>query len=71
MMPRFPRIAIAAMLALPLCGCITVKPPDKPIDINLNVDIKQQVLVSLQPAVQQMIQTNPQAFPPPPATPGK
>jgi len=58
---------IAAML--PLAGCITVKAPDKPIEVNLNVDIKQEVLVRLQQDVQQMIQKNPQAFPAPPTRP--
>jgi hypothetical protein len=56
-------------LAVPLTGCITVKAPDKPIDVNLNVDIKQEVLVRLQQDVQQMIQKNPQAFPPAPTKP--
>jgi hypothetical protein len=59
------RIAAAAF-ALPLASCVTVKAPDKPIEINLNVDIKQEVLVRLQPEVQQMIDKNPQAFPPAP-----
>ncbi|MEO6224320.1 MAG: YnbE family lipoprotein [Sphingomicrobium sp.] len=51
-----------------LAGCVTVKAPDKPIEINLNVDIKQEVLVRLQQDVQQIIKQNPQAFPPAPAT---
>ena len=55
---------IAAMMSL--TGCITVRPPDKPIEVNLNVDIKQEVSVRLQQDVQQMIQKNPQAFPPAP-----
>jgi hypothetical protein len=54
---------------MPLTGCITVKAPDKPIDVNLNVAIKQEVLVRLQPDVQQMIQTNAVAFPPAPTHP--
>jgi hypothetical protein len=62
------RIAAAALVAAPLASCVTVKAPDKPIDINLNVDIKQQVVVQLQQDVQRMIQQNPQAFPPTPAT---
>jgi hypothetical protein len=65
----FARIASAAAVAMPLTGCITVKPPDKPIEVNLNVDIKQEVLVRLQQDVQQMIQKNPQAFPPAPTKP--
>ena len=55
--------------AMPLASCVTVKPPDKPIEINLNVAIKQEVLVRLQQDVQQMIQKNPQAFPPAPTKP--
>ena len=55
--------------ALALNGCVTVKPPDKPIEINLNVAIRQEVLVRLQQDVQQMIQKNPQAFPPAPTRP--
>ena len=60
------KVAAAALLALPLASCITVKAPDKPIEINLNVDIKQEVLVRLQQDVQQIINQNPQAFPPAP-----
>ena len=71
MRPSIPKIGAAAVLALPLCSCITVKAPDKPIDINLNVDIKQEVLVRLQQDVQQMINQNPNAFPPAPTTPGR
>ena len=63
---RTTKIASAAVLALPLAGCITVKAPDKPIEINLTVDIKQEVLVRLQQDVQRAIDQNPQAFPPAP-----
>ena len=66
---RTARLAAGIALAVPLTGCITVKAPDKPIDVNLNVDIKQEVLVRLQQDVQQMIQKNPQAFPPAPTRP--
>ena len=53
----------AALVALPLSSCISVKTPDKPIEINLNVTIKQEVLVRLQRDVEQLIQQNPEAFP--------
>ena len=62
------RLAAGIAIAVPLAGCITVKAPDKPIDVNLNVNISQQVTVRLQQDVQQLIQKNPQAFPPPPTT---
>ena len=60
------KVAATALLAMPLASCITVKAPDKPIEINLNVDIKQEVLVRLQQDVQKIINENPQAFPPAP-----
>ena len=64
--PTAKRIALLAGLAAAcsaLTGCITVSPPDKPIEINLTVDIKQEVLVRLQRDVEQLINENPQAFP--------
>jgi hypothetical protein len=57
------RAALVAWAALPLASCISVKTPDKPIEINLNVTIKQEVLVRLQRDVEQLINQNPQAFP--------
>ncbi len=63
---RTARLAISIACAAALNGCITVKAPDKPIDVNLNVNISQQVVVRLASDVQQMIQQNPQAFPPAP-----
>jgi len=56
-----------AALAMPLASCITVKAPEKPIEINLNVAITQEVLVRLQRDVEQLINQNPQAFPQTPA----
>ncbi len=55
--------AVATLAVLPLSSCISVKTPEKPIEINLNVTIKQEVLVRLQRDVEQLIQQNPQAFP--------
>jgi hypothetical protein len=63
---RASQLAAGIALAVPLTGCITVKAPDKPIDVNLTVNIKQDVVVHLQQEVQQMIEKNPQAFPPAP-----
>lgn len=63
---RAARLVAGVAIAVPLSGCITVKAPDKPIDVNLNVNISQQVVVRLASDVQQMIQQNPQAFPPAP-----
>ncbi|HET8750791.1 MAG TPA: YnbE family lipoprotein [Sphingomicrobium sp.] len=54
----------AAALTSPLGGCVSVNAPDKPIEINLNVTIRQEVLVRLQRDVEQLINQNPEAFPP-------
>jgi hypothetical protein len=62
-MTRQMRLLAGAALALPLASCVTVKAPDKPIEINLNVNIRQELLVRLQQDVQQLIQQNPEAFP--------
>jgi hypothetical protein len=60
-----PGLVIAALTAAPLSSCVSVKAPDKPIEINLNVTIRQEVVVRLQRDVEQLINQNPQAFPPP------
>lgn len=62
---RYPHPALlaAGVLSLPLTACVTVKPPDKPIEINLNVNIEQEVLVRLNRDVDQLIRQNPDAFP--------
>lgn len=60
---RRARLAAGAALAVPLASCVTVQAPDKPIEINLNVDIRQEVLVRLQQDVEQLIRQNPDAFP--------
>lgn len=60
---RLLQLACGSALALPLMGCISVSPPDKPIEINLNVTIQQEVLVRLQRDVEQLIEQNPEAFP--------
>ena len=58
-------LLVPALLSAPLSSCISLKAPDKPIEINLNVTIRQEVLVRLQRDVEQLINQNPQAFPPP------
>ena len=46
-----------------LAGCISVKAPDKPIEINLNVNIRQEVIVTLKKDAQDLITANPELFP--------
>ena len=62
---RNPRMLLIGMLASPIAGCVSVKAPEKPIEINLNVTIRQEVLVRLSRDVESLIEQNPQAFPQP------
>ena len=57
------KLLTGAALMIPLTSCVTVESPDKPIEINLNVDIRQEVLVRLRDDVEQIIRENPDAFP--------
>jgi hypothetical protein len=43
-------------------GCVQVSAPDKPIEINLNINIRQEVVVRLQQDVRDLIEKNPGVF---------
>jgi hypothetical protein len=43
-------------------GCVQVAAPEKPIEINLNINIRQEVVVRLQQDVRNLIQNNPGVF---------
>ena len=45
-----------------LAGCIQLSAPEKPIEINLNINIRQEVVVRLQQDVRDLIQENPGVF---------
>lgn len=52
----------AAAVATLLGGCVQVSAPDKPIEINLNINIKQEVVVRLSEDAKDLIQKNPGVF---------
>ena len=43
-------------------GCVSVNAPDKPIVIELNINIKQEVIYRLAEDVRDNIQANPDIF---------
>ena len=45
-----------------LAGCVQVSAPERPIEINLNINIRQEVVVSLRGDVQELIRQNPGVF---------
>jgi len=57
------QLGLTLGLATAIAGCIQVRAPDKPIEINLNVKIQQEVVVRLQQDAKDLIQNNPELFP--------
>jgi len=53
-----------AAMALPamLTGCVQLSAPEKPIEINLNINIRQEVVVRLQEDVNRLVEDNPGVF---------
>ena len=53
-----------ALVAAVLCtgGCVNVTAPDKPIVINLNINVTQQVVYRLDNQAKSLIQQNPGIF---------
>lgn len=60
---RLTHTGLAASLAIATSGCIQVRAPEKPIEINLNVKIQQEVVVRLQQDAKDLIENNPELFP--------
>jgi carbonic anhydrase/acetyltransferase-like protein (isoleucine patch superfamily) len=56
------RVGIAAAAFGFLPGCVQVAAPEKPIEINLNINIRQEVVVRLQEDVRDLIKQNPGVF---------
>jgi hypothetical protein len=56
------RAASAALGAVVLAGCVSVKAPDKPIVIELNINIRQEVVYRLAEDAGNTIQQNPEIF---------
>ena len=58
---RTPPLLLAASLALLLGACsptVRIEAPDKPIEINMTVNIKHEILVKVEKEVQQLFDSN-------------
>lgn len=57
-------VSCCAAGAFALSACVTAKieAPDKPIEINLNVKIDQEVRIKLDKEVEDLINNNPDIF---------
>jgi hypothetical protein len=56
------KAAVLMIGSTTLTGCISVNAPDKPIVIELNINIKQEVIYRLAEDVKQNIEANPDIF---------
>jgi hypothetical protein len=54
--------AAVMLAAIGACATVKVEAPDKPIEINLNVNIKQEVLIKMDKEIQDLIANNPDIF---------
>jgi hypothetical protein len=50
-------IAMSAMM-----GCVKIETPDKPIEINLNINIRQEVVYRLDGDAKKLIEQNSEIF---------
>ena len=56
------RALLAACASSMLASCVQVTAPDRPIDINLNIVIRQEVVVRLQQDVRELINSDQRDF---------
>ena len=55
--------ACAIVLGLAACTpTVQVVAPDKPIEINLNVRISQEIRIMMEPEIEELIEENPDLF---------
>lgn len=48
--------------AAALAGCVQIKTPDKPIEINLNINIKREIVYRLDGDAKKLIEQNSEIF---------
>jgi YnbE-like lipoprotein len=55
-------LLLTPIMVASLAGCVQVTAPDKPIVINLNIAIRQEILYKLAAASEKVISENPEIF---------
>ena len=55
-------LGLGVVMTLALGGCVSVNAPDKPIVIELNINIKQEVIYRLSQDAGNTIDKNPEIF---------
>lgn len=60
--PRFAMMGAVAALGAAGCIPVQVQAPDRPIEINLNVNIRHEVIVRLDREARDLLEDNPDLF---------
>lgn len=55
-------LGLAAVLGASACIPVQIQAPDRPIEINLNINIRQEVIVRLEDEARDLLQENPDLF---------
>lgn len=54
---KHPGLALLALLVITACNpTVKVEAPDKPIEINMNVNIRHEILIKVEKEVEQMFE---------------
>lgn len=56
------RCAAVMIGAAALSGCVQIATPDKPIEINLNINIRQEIVYRLDGDAKKLIEQNSEIF---------
>ncbi len=56
------RISGLTIAVAGLAGCVQIETPDKPIEINLNINIKQEIVYRLDGDAKKLIEQNSSIF---------
>lgn len=66
MQDRMPTLGMTRWMPVALTllggGCVNISAPDKPIEINLNINVTQEVVYRLDGEAKSLIQQNPGIF---------
>lgn len=50
------------LIVVVLGGCVQIETPDKPIEINLNINIRQEVVFRLDGKAKELVEQNSEIF---------
>lgn len=55
-------VVALGLMAMSLGGCVQIETPDKPIEINLNINIRQEVVFRLDGKAKELVEQNSEIF---------